>query len=293
MIAMLTLFSGAGSLIASTMQSCADVKIEKTIFSSYDISITNTITQSDADKIAQRATEFGINALRMTLTDSSGGDVDAAIQIGRIIRENDATVYVDGKCYSSCALIYIAGVTRINSGVIGLHRPYFGSTPQSRQSVERQLPLMLQKVKSYVQEMGVADNFYQEMINTEPSKMKLYEGGNIQKIVPTLDPTYDEIKTSYEALKYGIDTQEMRQRILDSDKICSENRNNGLSCDEAVKFGLSERVFEQRVKTIQKRCDLSNEENNTLFVLTKWKDRRDHPLWIKWMTCRRNIILGR
>ena len=56
-----------------------------------------------------------------------GGDVDAAMKIGQIIRENEWPVTVSGnsKCFSSCALIYIAGVSRMNVGVIGLHRPYF------------------------------------------------------------------------------------------------------------------------------------------------------------------------
>jgi hypothetical protein len=43
-------------------------------------------------------------------------------------------------------LIYIAGVSRGVSvtGVVGLHRPYFASSPQSRQTIEREAPSMLQ-----------------------------------------------------------------------------------------------------------------------------------------------------
>jgi hypothetical protein len=77
-----------------------------------------------------------------------GGDVDAAMKIGQIIRENEWPVTVSGnsKCFSSCALIYIAGVSRMNVGVIGLHRPYFSSAPPNRQAIEREVPLMLQDI---------------------------------------------------------------------------------------------------------------------------------------------------
>jgi hypothetical protein len=110
-------------------------------------------------------------------------------------------------CYSSCALIYIAGVSRFNDGVIGLHRPYFAAAPQSRQSIERETPLMLQKIKEYVQSMGVTDLFYQEMVNTEPANIRLYRGDEIQKLVPTHDPSHEEIETAYDARKYGVDAR--------------------------------------------------------------------------------------
>jgi hypothetical protein len=78
---------------------------------------------------------------------------------------------------SSCALIFIAGVVRavdFPRGELGLHRPYLASRPQSRQVVEKQIPLMLSEVKQYIAEMGITDNFYQQMMNTEPSQMAIY-----------------------------------------------------------------------------------------------------------------------
>jgi hypothetical protein len=149
MIAMLTLLFGASSMIFSTKQSYADVKIERDA-PFRGIFIYNTISKADANYIAQRETYFETGGMFLTL-DSTGGDVDAALQIGRIIRKNEGIINVREhyKCYSSCALIYIAGVQRSNFGVIGLHRPYLASTPQSRQSIERETPLMLQKLNRH------------------------------------------------------------------------------------------------------------------------------------------------
>src|SRR5258707_874679 len=168
MITVVTLIF-ASLIMISSEPLYADVKIERKRSTHFSIEISNSITKKDADDIAQHVGDFE-DGIVVTLN-SPGGDVDAAMQIGRIIRKYRAFVQVGvgSKCYSSCALIYIAGTTRLSYGKIGLHRPYFASAPQNPREIERQVPIMLQKLKSYVQEMGVTDNFYQEMVNTEPS----------------------------------------------------------------------------------------------------------------------------
>jgi len=276
-IAILTSLFSVSTIIVSTKPSYANVKTE----TDDTITIFNTITKKDAADIASLESDLGNKTWFLQL-DSTGGDVDAAMQIGRIIRQNEGTIFVpeSAKCYSSCALIYIAGVTRSSSGVIGLHRPYLASAPQSRQSIERETPLMLQQLKRYVQEMGITDLFYQEMVNTEPSNMKLYVGPDIEKIVPLHDPTYDEVITSYLAREYGIDTAEIRARDKDSENCFAlfPGTNREITCYEAIMWGLSERVYEER-KTKTTQCKLSDEEKNTL-KLVKRNEIRDLPLYL-------------
>ncbi len=57
--------------------------------------------------------------------DSIGGNVYEAIAIAHFIRLSRIPVWVTGKCYSSCALIYLSAPKRQASGEIGLHRTYF------------------------------------------------------------------------------------------------------------------------------------------------------------------------
>src|ERR1700737_1956797 len=116
-------------------------------------------------------------------------------------------------------------------GSLGLHRPYLASIPQKREIVEKQVPLMLSQVKQYVAEMGITDNFYQQMVNTEPAQMVVYyamdlaEGNamglptrvNYTKLIPEYDPVYQEVETSYDARWYGVTTSEMRQREIDAE----------------------------------------------------------------------------
>lgn len=58
--------------------------------------------------------------------DSRGGSVNAAMSIGRILRNEGAGASVNqgSVCLSSCVLILAGGVTRSFLGKVGIHRPY-------------------------------------------------------------------------------------------------------------------------------------------------------------------------
>ena len=153
---------------------------------------------------------------------------------------------------------------------------------------------MYQSVKSYVHEMGVQDGFYQVMVNTEPSKMRVYglkEYGrsDIQSLVPELDPTFDEIETSYAAREHGISTLEMRSRRAEAENRCSISN---IECEGSILWGLSERVFNERRAQTQK-CFPNKEQENSILDLVKTKARPDHPITLKRETCVRDIMLGR
>lgn len=284
--------------------SLADVTFERKAFG-YTISFSGTITKTDAVQVGEHEGDFdhGITQLRVSLN-STGGDLDAAMEIGRIIRRNngDAIVEDGAKCYSSCALIYIAAVDRgvSGKGIVGLHRPYFASSPQSRQVIEREAPLMLQGVKKYAREMGVADGFYQVMANTEPSNMKLYGlkifgYKDIESLIPALDPTYDEIETSYEAREHGISTMEMRLRKSEVASRCGTINLDPMNCVFPIEWGLSEPLFKQRF-ALAREClptgEVKEREQQVLDQV-KTKELRDHPIKLKREACVRNIMLGR
>jgi hypothetical protein len=297
-----------------TVVARADVRVVERKTGKLDILISGTITERDTKALQELSAELERDVFTVYL-DSKGGEVLAAMQIGRLIRKNDGQVWIgypmtvthssDAKCYSSCALIFIAGVWRFIDpfdGSLGLHRPYLASVPQSRQAVEKQVPLMLSQVKQYVAEMGITDNFYQQMVNTEPSQMVVYHAMDrtesesaatgfpaqvsYQKLIPEEDPVYQEVHTSYDARAFGVTTSEMRQR--ETDREGCERKHARYGC-QAILWGLSERVFDERVKKVQ-MCWI-DDDRKVLQAMPK-KERRDHPLWIKRETCIRNIMLG-
>jgi hypothetical protein len=284
-----------------------------------EVFISGTITERDAKVFEALSEEVERSLLRVRL-DSIGGDVDAAMRIGRLVRKYEGSTSIgkepsssfNANCYSSCALIFIAGVWRSilsPGGQLGLHRPYLASAPQNRDVVEKQVPLMLSQVREYITEMGVTENFYQLMVNTEPSKMLVYGNPNIEfrelntelgtrtivnnwtRLVPEYDPVYQEITTSYDARKYGVTTLEMRKRDSDAEGCSKRKGAEYFSCAEAVRWGLSERVYVEREKQAEASC--WHDEDHKFLLTIPTKERRDHPMWIKRETCVRNIMLGR
>jgi hypothetical protein len=231
---------------------------------------------------------------------SNGGDVEAAMQIGRTIRDSEAfvTTQHNAKCFSSCALIYIAGVTRQNpSGVIGLHFPYFAAS-LSREAVERAAPIMLQRIKDYVREMGVSDSFYDAMVNIEVSEVRLYRGNEIKKLVPETDPTHDEIENGYEARKYGVSAAEMRRRKTMVKQRCEPlfSDNPGalgrvMDCEQATYWGLDDVTYKRVAKNGFPQCAPSDEDLK-IYRATDIKKRRDLPFYIKQETCIRDAMHG-
>ena len=284
--------------LAAILTAKADIKVDRR--EGYiGISISGTITEQDAKTFQDLSSELEYAELSVNL-DSRGGDVAAAMQIGRLVRKYDGTIWIGApewvgsnkydKCYSSCALIFIAGVYRINYGEIGLHRPFLAAAPQSRETVEKQVPLMLSLIKNYVTEMGITDNFYQQMVNTEPSQLVIYNSSDYRKLIPEYDPVYAEIKIARQARKYGVTTAEMRKREQDAEVRCGSlpDISRMEVCQEAIKWGLSEHIYLERKAKVH--CEFSFEE---AVKKIPFKLQQDDPVTIRLETCRRNIMFSR
>lgn len=111
--------------------------------------------------------------------------------------------------------------------------------------------------------MGITDDFYQLMINTEPSKMLIYTGSDYEKLVPKLDPTYEEIQVALEARRYGVTTSEMRARKAEAERCPHQPGKDGsisFDCDDAIKWGLSLDVYQRRMKETK---NVGSARNNT------------------------------
>lgn len=158
------------------------------------------------------------------LLNSEGGSVDAAIEIGRIIRASNLAIKNQGVCFSSCVLIYIAGVHRYNfpdiildyesrsrDSIIGLHRPYFSAGSSQTMSKEA-IKAMYEKVRNYISEMGVSDRLFELIYNTPPEKVITLRAEKIESIIPVDDPEFDEKRVQQKSLEYGISAADYRRK---------------------------------------------------------------------------------
>lgn len=88
--------------------------------------------------------------------DTPGGDVVAAMTIGRLLRKERAYVQIDpdAVCLSACVLVLAGAVEREVQGKIGIHRPYFEipADPISTDNIKEAYQNMLQQMRIYLRE---------------------------------------------------------------------------------------------------------------------------------------------
>lgn len=138
------------------------------------IAFAGAIALSDVSAVERLLSRYPKYTPHLVI-DSQGGDIDAAMAIGRLLRAKDAKVRVseisEGKCLSSCVLIYASGVIRENdaqwsnlarAGIgsgIGIHRFYFASLRESATTAEIQASRNMQKerIKAYLSDMNVSN----------------------------------------------------------------------------------------------------------------------------------------
>jgi hypothetical protein len=270
----------------------ADVVVFDRTDSSLFVDISGTITTLDAKTFENAIQDLGSRRL-FTRLDSVGGDVFTAMQIGRLIRKHDGVtvISVPSRCYSGCALIFIAGVTRHNVGELGLHRPYQVTVLQDRQANEKQLQRVLTSIKQYVAEMGIAESFYDQMINTGHTETAIYRMDSYANLVPEMDAGFLEVQFAYNARRYGMTPAQMRERERDAEECLTRSVKEIVICQEATRWGLSVELYRERSAKI-KACELGYDDRLTLQALPPGR-RRDHPLVLKQEACQQKIMLGR
>jgi hypothetical protein len=300
----------AAAVMLNASAARADIRIDDYL----RVWITNEITDQDANEFEKQIPVL-VNYPRFHVRlDSPGGSVAAAIRIGRLVRkfDGDTTIETNARCYSSCALIFIAGVYRVNAGELGLHRPYLAAQPLEAEAVRQQAPKMYDLVKGYVSEMGIGDLFYQQMMNTEPSKLIRYRNQLPETLLPHEDPVYEEVVIAQAARSHGVTTTEYRRRLAQDD-LCDKDKSFRFAdCGEAVMWGLasSAPVFYERKIKAAERCSFSgydpkekgerwrliqkfSPQDQAILDRTRSALQADLPFVRKYDDCVLEVMLGR
>ena len=206
------------------------------------ITLSGTITTDDLKHFitfSQMARKEGMPYT--VVLNSLGGDVETAISMGRIVRQEDVIVGVYGndKCVSSCVFVLAGGKSRIVNGRarVGIHRPFSPidmqtTTLQQRQKYER----LEKEVKSYLREMNIPTELYDHMVRIPPEKVKYLSEAELQRYgLNENDPYDDAAQTASLAKRLGISNQEMIRRKAKWDKECSTTSASNLEeCSRRV-----------------------------------------------------------
>jgi len=200
--------------------------------------VDGRITVNDVPPVKQALEQTQGSGRLLLILDSEGGDIAAAIEIGRLVRrwsESVVLVSLNSKCYSACVFVLAGGLHRTVHGKIGIHRP-FGSVPKTAtyESTQKEFRALEQSAKKFLQEVNIPVALFDEMMSVPPQKLRILTEDELARYgVGQNDPIYDEVQDGKAAQVLGVSKEEYLRRKLRSERIC-----NAISVNER-KAGLS------------------------------------------------------
>ena len=222
---------------------CTTAAAATVVYNSIDhetlaISLEGSIEPSDARQISQILARHPKHSVRLNIT-SNGGEIAAAIAIGRQLRARDAMVNVLDQCHSSCVLIYSAGVERKNpaesarlrgdqsppSTGIGIHQFYFLHVSPNATSEEITAARNKQKnqIRAYLSDMNVSAQLLDAMEAIPPERMRILKTSELHQYgLGPVDPVFDEKRVAREASLYKLTSAEFRKREAAAKRHCAQ-----------------------------------------------------------------------
>lgn len=180
------------------------------------IQIYGEIEKDDVNAFRKAIDGFANPPYLHVQLDSRGGNVEAGIEIGNIIRKHYGSTSISGKsgnqavCYSACALIYAGGIARLPElGNLGVHQHFFSETNLSSMSVEEGIVTMrkaTKRISQYLDGLGVNQNFLQLALATNADDIHLISKREHQILLPHAVIEYANVipKKKEEHLKAAI-----------------------------------------------------------------------------------------
>jgi hypothetical protein len=186
--------------------------------------ISGEITSMDVNQvknIVQSKRAWGYFAINL---DSSGGDIYAAMEIGRLIRKARAKCFIPqgAKCYSACVLVLAGAVNRFVGGEVGIHRPY--STYVGKRDYEgtqNEYRRTETAVRAYLREMNLPEQLFETMVLVPPEKIRILSYEEVEAFgLSGTDPVEQETEDAKDASNYGISKAELIRRKANLDMVC-------------------------------------------------------------------------
>ena len=145
---------------------------------------------------------------------SSGGEFDAAMDLGRLLRRLRVSTLVgrDEQCLSSCVFAFMGGDRRVAAGRIGIHRPYFSST---RYLLDRrvQYQQLQRKLKEYIEELDFPPSLYEAVMAVSSEAIQVLGPGDLKRFyLDGMSPSAEEEADAESARRLDMPIGEYLQR---------------------------------------------------------------------------------
>jgi hypothetical protein len=216
---MLTLVGGLQSPLLAFAVVVWDEKQEGLVY------LAGPITQDDVHILRQNPRIKRGQPIVVELN-SSGGDWNAALEIGRELRKSRSFASVDSgrKCMSACVLILAGAVSRgmSDSAQVGIHRPYSLSNEQvSFEEAQRRYRALESRTRDFLREMNIPDALFDAMVRIPAENMRVLSFYELEQFgLYGSDPVQAEIEDAREARKYGLSRQDYLARKRFADDKC-------------------------------------------------------------------------
>ncbi len=216
----------------------------------FNLRLYGRITPETVTKV-QKALAHRLPGQRVVVSlASQGGDIDAAMRLGRMFREARAHTEVrqGATCISACALAYAGGIVRHafdedsggqKTSKIGIHRPALAAVPQQTDmnALKHAMDEAVLRMRAYVTEMNVSERLIDDMLVIPPESIRwLSDSERDGYGMGYIDPVFAETVVVDGARKYGISPAEYRARDQRARAECDV-----ITYDEAFGFPDGER----------------------------------------------------
>jgi len=173
---------------------------------------------------------------------SNGGDLDAAIDTGKLIRRHGARTRVSeqARCASACVMLFIGGVSRDASGAIGMHRFYSTRPPRSEREAQTYYRDINGRIRQHLDDMNIPERLMHVMNSTPPGQVHWLTGERDRAMLRELhvageDPVWADQRDAATAARMGISIQEYYGRQQRSHALCDLERATAANARERAR----------------------------------------------------------
>lgn len=187
------------------------------------MSFSGSITSQKVNYIEQILATSEIGSFGIGI-ESPGGDVQAAMKLGRLLRKHEASIYsrYSGRsvCASACIFVFAGAPKRSVAGQMLIHRPYGAKgSVQDVQATAKQWKELQSSIRTYLEEMNIPGSLL-DAINAVPSDKprELTKQELSFYMLDQDDPVYVETQDAKRAAKLGISRTELLARKMQVEK---------------------------------------------------------------------------
>jgi hypothetical protein len=180
--------------------------------------VSGFITREDVDSAGVMADL--VKSGRQKIADNSvwlashGGDIDAALELGRLLRKLAVFTFIgrNDQCLSACVFAFMGGERRSVAGRLGIHRPFLPAvldTPD-RQARYRHLQKTL---RNYIEELDFPASLYEAVMGVPPESMRMLAPADLKRFyLEGISPSSEDMADAAAARRLGISMADYLQR---------------------------------------------------------------------------------